>query len=507
MDLKNNFTIEEVASFWTKLGEKYDEANENFKEVHAQRYTEAIKYLELKPGDKILNIWSRTGKAIPFLRSKEQNIEIHNLEVSDSFLKIAGQKFPKETFAKTDLENLDFPDNYFDRILSLETLEHTPSPPKLLREFYRVLKPNGVLVMSLPPATAELAEKISRWFFGNHGEGPHKFLSSKIVKALLADAGFKLILHKGTLLIPFGPAWLMKLGEKIINKFQNSFISEMGIRQFYVAKKPLDKLGASKQICFSLDLEQDYGRIREYSSFALIPQLIELFKKYDLKLSVFAVARVLEEKPEIIKLFQDNLECEFHVHSYDHEINEQFSTEERKRKFEKAAEAYKKYFGKNPDGYRAPSGDLKDDEIGWLKELGFSFSSSFITTFRPGKFNNLNRRDKIFRHPNGLLEIPFSSLPFAKLPYSLGYFKVLGWPLVKFLIRRKKYDRPAVFAFHLHDLKKLDNLKKLPKPLYKLFYLLRNRNNGFKILEKFIKATKENGYESITISEIAKEIR
>lgn len=237
MEFKNNFTIEEVASFWTKLGENYDEANEKFKEVHIQRYTEAIKYLELKPGDKVLNIWSRTGKAILFLRDKEQNIELHNFEVSDSFLKIAGQKFPKEIFAKTDLENLGFPNNYFDHILSLETLEHTPNPSKLMKEFYRTLKPNGVLVMSLPPATAEPAEKISRWFFGNHGEGPHKFLSSKTVKALLAGTGFKLVVHKGTLLIPFGPAWLMKLGEKIIDKFQNSFISEMGIRQFYVARK------------------------------------------------------------------------------------------------------------------------------------------------------------------------------------------------------------------------------------------------------------------------------
>lgn len=261
------------------------------------------------------------------------------------------------------------------------------------------------------------------------------------------------------------------------------------------------------KICFTLDLEQDYGRINEYLAFNHIPQLIELFKKYNLKLSVFVVARVLEEKPEIIKIFQDNLDCEFHVHSYDHEVNDIFTNKEREGKLKKAVEVYKKYFNKNPEGYRAPSGDLKKDEIKRLKELGFSFSSSFITTFRPGKFNNLNKSDGIFRHPNGLLEIPFSSLPFVKLPYSLGYFKILGWPLVKFLIRRKKYDRPAVFAFHLHDLKKLDNLEKLPKPLYKLFYLLRNRKNGFKILEKFIKEMKKENYEPIKMSEIAKEIK
>ena len=126
---------------------------------------------------------------------------------------------------------------FLDCILSLETLEHAPSPSKFLEECYRVLKPNSLLIMSLPPATAELPLRIYEVFFTNHGEGPHKFLSSKKVKKLLKEANFKLITHKGTLLIPIGPRFLKKIGEKIINKFQNTFISELGIRQFYICQK------------------------------------------------------------------------------------------------------------------------------------------------------------------------------------------------------------------------------------------------------------------------------
>ncbi len=235
--MENNFNIGEVASFWNKIGENYDIKNLKFKDVHFQRYTESIKYLDLKPGQKILNLWSRTGEAIDFLKNKEPRIEIINMEVADSFIEIAKRKFPQEKFLKTDLEKLDFEDNCFDHILSLETLEHTPRPQKLLEEFYWTLKPGGTLVLSLPPRTAELAEKISFFFFGNHGEGPHNFLSSKTVKKLLSEAGFNLILHKATLLIPFGPSWLTRLGEKIIEKFQSTIISEFGIRQFYVCRK------------------------------------------------------------------------------------------------------------------------------------------------------------------------------------------------------------------------------------------------------------------------------
>jgi hypothetical protein len=89
----------------------------------------------------------------------------------------------------------------------------------------------------LPPQTADWPLRIYELFFRNHGEGPHRFLASKEVKFLLQRAGFKLIEHKGTLLIPVGPKPLKNLGEAVIKQFPNSWISEMGIRQFYLVEK------------------------------------------------------------------------------------------------------------------------------------------------------------------------------------------------------------------------------------------------------------------------------
>lgn len=233
----NNFTIEEVRDFWDNISNIYDTANKQFGDTHSQRFQEAIKYIDLKLNQKILNIWSRTGMAIPYLRQKCQDIHLFNLEVSPRFIKIAQEKFPQEKFQQTDLDRLPFESNYFDYILSLETLEHAPKPLIFLKELYRTLKPNGLLVMSLPPATAEFPLRAYEYFFANHGEGPHKFLSSKTIKYLLKMAGFKLIFHKGTLLIPAGPRFLKILGEKIIDKLQNTPIRELGIRQFYICKK------------------------------------------------------------------------------------------------------------------------------------------------------------------------------------------------------------------------------------------------------------------------------
>jgi len=125
----------------------------------------------------------------------------------------------------------------FDQVLSLETLEHVKEPVRFLKELYRVSKPESRLVLSCPPATSEIPYQIYTALFGGHGEGPHKFPSSKEVKKMFELSGWKLLIHKGSVLIPVGPGWLQQWGEKIINRFQGTFIAELGIRQFYVCEK------------------------------------------------------------------------------------------------------------------------------------------------------------------------------------------------------------------------------------------------------------------------------
>ena len=49
-----------------------------------------------------------------------------------------------------DGEHLPFRDDSFDLILATEVIEHIDQPDKVLKEFFRILKPGGTLIVTVP---------------------------------------------------------------------------------------------------------------------------------------------------------------------------------------------------------------------------------------------------------------------------------------------------------------------------------------------------------------------
>lgn len=231
--------MKDVQEFWDSVADIYERENNNVKvhAIHYQRFIEAVKYIDATGNKRILNIWSRTGGAIPFLRKLNPDINIVNCELSLNMIKIGKERYTEENFIQCSLHDFPFVDRKFDYVLSLEALEHIPNPELFLQEVKRVLKKGGVLVMSTPAATTEILRKAYEIFFSDHGEGPHKFLSSSAVKKLLSQAGLRLTLHKGTVFLPVGILGIYKIGQLLEPLLQFPLTREWGIRQFYVAAK------------------------------------------------------------------------------------------------------------------------------------------------------------------------------------------------------------------------------------------------------------------------------
>jgi SAM-dependent methyltransferase len=235
---KTSWTDKEVELHWDRVADIYVKENDKVKATHDQRFIETVRYLEMQSGMKILNITSRDAEADDYIHREHSDVQVVNAEISSGLMGVAAKLRPQAQQVK--LENyskLPFADGEFDRVISLETLEHVSEPLNFLKELHRVSVANTRLVLSCPPATSELPYRVYTALFGGHGEGPHRFPPSKEVKEMLNMSGWKLLLHKGTILIPVGPSWLMNFGEKLISRFQGTFIAELGIRQFYICEK------------------------------------------------------------------------------------------------------------------------------------------------------------------------------------------------------------------------------------------------------------------------------
>jgi ubiquinone/menaquinone biosynthesis C-methylase UbiE len=232
----NRFTMEAVRLFWDGVAGEYGEENERVERIHTQRFREALKRLTLRPGMTVLNVWSRTGSAVPYLRGACADLVLVNAELSRGMLSQAVRLHPGENFIQSSLHELPFGSSAFDAVLSLETLEHVPDPFLFLAELRRVLVPGGDLVMSLPPSAVEWTASLNNRLKFHHGEGPHRFIAPREVKRMLGEAGFELIEHRGTLFAPLKGAFFESLDSRLSALFADGPFAQLGLRQFYVCK-------------------------------------------------------------------------------------------------------------------------------------------------------------------------------------------------------------------------------------------------------------------------------
>ena len=110
--------------------------------------------LKLEKGLKLLDIGSSTTIFPLFVCSKEITVVATDIDDRVLNLKNDANILKLEDFRAEmqDARKLPYADNYFDRISAISTLEHIPNDgdSKAIKEMARVLKEEGILVITVP---------------------------------------------------------------------------------------------------------------------------------------------------------------------------------------------------------------------------------------------------------------------------------------------------------------------------------------------------------------------
>ncbi|RYG75291.1 class I SAM-dependent methyltransferase [bacterium] len=102
---------------------------------------------------RLVDLGCGTGANLPMLRhAVGKNGEVVGLDFSPLALEFAGQQvdLTNVTLSQGDAMQLPLRDECADCVTMLDVLEHVPDDKKALAEIFRVLKPGGVLVLSVP---------------------------------------------------------------------------------------------------------------------------------------------------------------------------------------------------------------------------------------------------------------------------------------------------------------------------------------------------------------------
>ncbi|MFZ4826543.1 MAG: class I SAM-dependent methyltransferase [Phototrophicaceae bacterium] len=137
-------------------------------DVYATRYDSIKEYREdyehwflsipimdrIQPKRRImvLDIGTGTGRLpLALLQHRDFEGQIIGLDLSKDMLKQAQAKLagvPNVTFIHHRAEQLPFEDATFDLVTALEMIEFTSNPTQLLHEAHRVLRPNGLFLIT-----------------------------------------------------------------------------------------------------------------------------------------------------------------------------------------------------------------------------------------------------------------------------------------------------------------------------------------------------------------------
>jgi ubiquinone/menaquinone biosynthesis C-methylase UbiE len=111
---------------------------------------EELMYLNITKGLTILDAGCGPAIASELILNKYSPRSMHCVDFQESRVEDARKRLGKDkrcTFQTENLEDISYEDNKFDVVFCKYVVEHLDNPQKAISEFYRILKPGGIIYL------------------------------------------------------------------------------------------------------------------------------------------------------------------------------------------------------------------------------------------------------------------------------------------------------------------------------------------------------------------------
>jgi 2-polyprenyl-3-methyl-5-hydroxy-6-metoxy-1,4-benzoquinol methylase len=170
------------------------------------------QHLDSTRGSRVLDVGSGYGAYLRYMLSKAS--EVVGVDINAEYVRRQRNAFDESTllFAVMDGCRLGFRNCHFDNVVAIEVMEHIPDDRAFISEVFRVLKPGGQFILSVPNKTfffethpIRVRSRLigSRWGTGipllpllpavmrKHFATVHLYTKRKLT-SMLSETGFKI---------------------------------------------------------------------------------------------------------------------------------------------------------------------------------------------------------------------------------------------------------------------------------------------------------------------------
>ena len=138
--------LRKVERVYTGYARVYDQI---FGKIFGRSRESAVRNLDVKPEERILEVGVGTGIALPFY---PRHCNVVGIDLSGGMLKKAKDRqeaygLDNVTLLQMDAGEMDFPDDTFDTVMAAYVVTAVPDYRKVIMEMIRVCRPGGRVVM------------------------------------------------------------------------------------------------------------------------------------------------------------------------------------------------------------------------------------------------------------------------------------------------------------------------------------------------------------------------